>query len=177
MVQSSGRLKQFRPLPTLDPDAAWEARVLFRQPRPTRGTRMIRTLLALCPIFMFVAATRAETPKKPATDTYHGVTVTDDYRWMEKLTDPAVKEWAKTQNKTARAALDKVPMRKQLRDRLQALITAPSTDYSSLKAAGGQLFVLKSEPPNEQPFLVVMPSVHEASKSRIVVDPNQIDKN
>src|SRR5260370_37261811 len=138
---------------------------------------MIRTLVALWPIFIFVAPARAETPKKPVTDTYHGVTVTDDYRWMEKLTDAAVKAWAEAQNKTARAALDQVPMRGMLRDRLQALITAPSTDHSSLKAPGGQLFALNSEPPTEQPFLVVMPSVHEASKSRIVVDPNQIDKN
>jgi prolyl oligopeptidase len=34
------------------------------------------------------------TPKRPVTDTYHGVKVTDDYRWLEKDADPEVKAWS-----------------------------------------------------------------------------------
>ncbi|MFL5339630.1 MAG: prolyl oligopeptidase family serine peptidase [Gemmataceae bacterium] len=118
----------------------------------------------------------ADTPKKPVTDTYHGVTVTDDYRWLENTADPAVKAWIEAQNKAARVALDKVPFRNQLRDRLHELISAPSTEYSGLKAAGGQVFALKSAPPHEQPFLVVLPSVREPEKAHTVVDPGDIDK-
>ena len=48
------------------------------------------------------AAKRPSTPKKPVVDTYHGVTVTDDYRWLEDGADPKVKAWSDAQN--ARAA-------------------------------------------------------------------------
>ena len=39
------------------------------------------------------------TPKKPVTDTYQGVQVVDDYRWLENSGDPAVRQWAEAQNK------------------------------------------------------------------------------
>jgi len=32
------------------------------------------------------------TPKRPVTDQYHGVTVTDEYRWLENWNDPEVKQ-------------------------------------------------------------------------------------
>jgi prolyl oligopeptidase len=34
------------------------------------------------------------TPKKPVTDTYNGVQVVDDYRWLENYSDPAVRQWS-----------------------------------------------------------------------------------
>ena len=47
-----------------------------------------------------------EAPKKPVTDTYHGIQVTDDYRWLEDDRDPAVKAWSLDQLKVTRAYLD-----------------------------------------------------------------------
>jgi prolyl oligopeptidase len=35
------------------------------------------------------------TPKRPVTDVYHGVRVTDDYRWLENASDPQVLEWVR----------------------------------------------------------------------------------
>ena len=32
------------------------------------------------------------TPKRPVTDSYFGVRVTEDYRWLENWNDPAVKQ-------------------------------------------------------------------------------------
>ena len=49
------------------------------------------------------------TPKRPVTDTYHGVKVTDNYRWLEKDADPEVKAWSAAQNRYARAFLDPSP--------------------------------------------------------------------
>ncbi len=48
-------------------------------------------------------ATLPATPKKPVTDTYQGVQVVDEYRWLENGSDPAVKKWAEAQNEFARA--------------------------------------------------------------------------
>ena len=33
-----------------------------------------------------------DTPKKPVTDTYQGVQVIDDYRWLEPPADPEVRQ-------------------------------------------------------------------------------------
>jgi prolyl oligopeptidase len=46
------------------------------------------------------------TPQRPVTDTYHGVKITDNYRWLEKDADPEVKAWSAAQNRYARAFLD-----------------------------------------------------------------------
>jgi prolyl oligopeptidase len=38
------------------------------------------------------------TPKNPVVDTLHGMMLTDNYRWLEDKTDPAVIEWTKIQH-------------------------------------------------------------------------------
>src|SRR5262249_54567956 len=40
---------------------------------------------------------------------------------------------------------------------------------------GGQLFALESEPPKQQPFLVVMKSAMAPGDARVLVDPNALD--
>ena len=47
--------------------------------------------------------TVAATPKKPVTNVYHGVSVADDYQWLENFEDPAVRKWNDEQNAAARA--------------------------------------------------------------------------
>jgi len=49
------------------------------------------------------------TARKPTTDTYHGVAVTEDYRWLENWGDPAVHAWSDSQNAHTRAFLDALP--------------------------------------------------------------------
>jgi prolyl oligopeptidase len=53
-----------------------------------------------------VLAQPPATPKKPVTDVFHGVVVTDDYRWLENYSDPAVRAWSDAQNRYARQYLD-----------------------------------------------------------------------
>src|SRR5256885_15478591 len=51
------------------------------------------------------------TARRPVTDTYHGVAVTEDYRWLENWDDPAVRAWSDSQNAHTRAFLDALPAR------------------------------------------------------------------
>src|SRR5262245_11143292 len=80
-----------------------------------------------------------KTPKKPASDTHHGVKVTDEYRWLEKSDDPAVKKWLDEQNAFTREALDKSPARKPIEAALKKLITDPAPSYFRLEYRKGML--------------------------------------
>src|ERR1044071_181567 len=51
------------------------------------------------------------TDRKPVTDTYHGDSVADDYRWLEDAKSKEVQQWSDAQNAYARAYLDKLPGR------------------------------------------------------------------
>ncbi len=69
-----------------------------------------------------VCSLLAQTPKKPVTDTYGKVTVTDDYRWLENFDDPAVKQWAGAQNAATRSFLEALPDRDALSHELRQVL-------------------------------------------------------
>src|SRR5580692_11354830 len=79
-------------------------------------------------------------PKRPVTDTYNGVQVVDDYRWLENYSDPAVRQWSDGQNQYARGYLDRLPARAILFDQLKQLYTHPSARYFALDSRPGLLF-------------------------------------
>jgi prolyl oligopeptidase len=130
---------------------------------------------ALFMVAMVSAAGPPATPKKPATDVYHGVKVVDDYRWLEDANDPAVRAWSAAQNRFARSYLDALPARADLYERLKQLRSYPSPRYLSLAYRRDQLFAIKRQPPKEQPFLVTLTSPDAPDSERVIVDPNQLD--
>ncbi len=115
------------------------------------------------------------TPARPVTDTYHGLAVTDPYRWLENADDPEVRAWNAEQNRYTRAWLDRLPGRPSLYARLKDLYTATSSDYYALEYRAGTLFALKWQPPKEQPLLVALASPDDPAAERVVVDPNLLD--
>jgi prolyl oligopeptidase len=115
-------------------------------------------------------------PKKPVTDAYNGVAVTDDYRWLENYSDPAARSWSDAENAYARKYLDALPLRATLYEQLKRLYSEPSPVYFDLRARGGVLFALKIKPPQEQPLLVTLKSADDPESERIVLDPNAVDK-
>jgi prolyl oligopeptidase len=115
------------------------------------------------------------TPKEPVSDQYHGVTVTEDYRWLEDFSDPKVRQWSAAENAYARAYLDSLPDRPAIEKRLTELYSNVSADYYSLRYRNAILFAIKYQPPKEQPYLITLRSVDDPSSERAVVDPNQID--
>jgi prolyl oligopeptidase len=109
------------------------------------------------------------------TDAYHGLTVVDEYRWLENFDDPATREWNAAQNGRTRAMLDSLPALKPLHARLEALYTSASSDYYGLQYRAGRLLAVKFQPPKEQPFLVSLASADDPASERVIVDPNVID--
>jgi prolyl oligopeptidase len=113
------------------------------------------------------------TPKKRVTDNYHGVSVVDDYRWLENGNDPIVREWTERQNQHTRAVLNHIPSLEAIRGRVKELMTA-STDYFELSYRGGKIFALKSEPPKEQPFLITVESADKPDLDHVILDPEML---
>ena len=60
-------------------------------------------------------------PNHPVRDTYHGVEVIDEYRWLEDGNDPAVKAWTHAQNRRTRNHLDTIENRASVFAQLTAL--------------------------------------------------------
>jgi len=139
--------------------------------------RSIPTLLVL---LLFAGAAQAapalpETPKKPVVDTYHGVKVPDDYRWLESDDDPAVKAWSDAENAVARDFLDAIPERKEILARVGQLTSARTPRYYQLVVRGGRTFAMKDQPPLQQPMLVVLGAGLDTAGARVLVDPNRLD--
>jgi len=118
-----------------------------------------------------------QTPQIPVVNVYHGVEVTDPYQWLEDWNDERVQTWSDEQNVYARHVLDHFPYVEELRERITEIMTAESVSYSSLCRRKGRLFAIKRQPPLEQPFLVVMPSVEEPQSERVIVDPMKMDSS
>ena len=141
----------------------------------------LAALFASCALALVTAAAAAAQPqypptaKRPVTDTYHGVTVTEDYRWLEDDASPEVKRWIAEQNSVTRGVIDAVPQRADIGARVAELLrTAPVRRYD-FQYRGGKLFALKIQPPKNQPILVLLPSSGDVAAERVVLDPNAID--
>ncbi len=116
-----------------------------------------------------------ETPKRPVVDGYHGVNVVDDYRWLEDLTDPEVRDWNDNQNGHTRGVLDGLPVRELIRERIAALYSATSADYPEVQFRGDRFFALKFQPPKQQRYLITLETVDDAASEKTIVDPNLLD--
>jgi prolyl oligopeptidase len=139
--------------------------------------------------FLFIVATVAgvglgdlraaepapETPKKPVSTKYQGVTVEDPYQWLENDNDPHVKSWSDAQNQRTRQYLDKLPDRAAIEKQLTEWYAKTSPSYSSLVSRPGILFAMKFQPPKQQPFLVTLASADDLKSEKVVLDPNVLD--
>jgi prolyl oligopeptidase len=117
----------------------------------------------------------AETPKKPVSTKYQGVTVDDPYQWLEKDDEPDVKTWSDAQNQRTRQYLDQLPDRGAIEKQLTEWYAKTSPSYSSLVSRPGLLFVMKFQPPKQQPLLVTLTSADDLKSEKVVLDPNVLD--
>ncbi len=111
----------------------------------------------------------------PVTDTYHGVDVTENYRWLEDASCEETIAWTKAQQQRTRAYFDGIGWRDALRARVEQLLKAERTTYKRLVPGGSIFFALKVQTPRQQPFLVALTDLDDPGTERVVVDPDAID--
>src|SRR6266446_3794627 len=101
-------------------------------------------------------ADEVPTPVVEVTDTYHGVTVRDPYRWLEDSAAPDVQAWTSAQNARTHSRLDAIASRAGIKARLTSLITRGSASFSSFRARGEGVFAILNDPAKQQPIVVVL---------------------
>jgi prolyl oligopeptidase len=119
--------------------------------------------------------TAPATSKQPVTDNFGGVSVRDDYRWLEQLTDPKVKAWAEKQNERSQKFLAALPGRSQLAAQIKKLITSTPPNVGFVQVVGDEIFAFKFDPAKQQAFVVVLSSPDDPSSEKSVCDPNTLD--
>jgi prolyl oligopeptidase len=126
-----------------------------------------------------------DTPRITVSATYHGVTVSEDYRWLEDATSEETKAWTAAQRARTRGFLDSLPSYEAVRQRAQEIARAESVSwgrnsyglrYEGPRRAGTAYLVLKREPTRQQPVLVALADLDDPAGVRIVVDPNVVDE-
>ena len=115
------------------------------------------------------------TPKKPVTDTYNNVKVTDDYQWLENFDDPAVKQWATAENTAARSYLDALPDRDALARELHQIFQPAKARYFPIAQRGVKIFAMKSDPQHQHQIVVTLDSLDNLSSEHTVLDPDALD--
>jgi prolyl oligopeptidase len=116
-----------------------------------------------------------QTPRIPVTTRYHGVDVTEDYQWLEDASSPETVAWTQAQQNLTREYFESLPWRDALRARVESLLKAERTSYTSLASGGSTYFALKEQTPRQRPFLVALTDLDDTRTERIVVDPEAID--
>ena len=109
------------------------------------------------------------------SDTYGDLSVKDPYRWLEDQADPKVHQWSLAQDKRTRKYLDGLALRKPIFDNLMAKISATSSSYYDLQAAGDKIFALYNQPPKQQPMIAVLGNAADPAQAKIVLDPNVLN--
>ncbi|RYU79284.1 prolyl oligopeptidase family serine peptidase [Hymenobacter persicinus] len=116
----------------------------------------------------------AAAPSGPATDTYFGVPVTDPYRNLENLTDPAVAAWMKAQSDYARQTLNGIPGRQGLIDKMVEIDGRKAARVASLIIAdNNRYFYLKTRPQDQQPKLYCRDGFQ--GTERLLFDPESYE--
>lgn len=123
-------------------------------------------LLAFCTAAF--AADYPEAKKADQIDIYHGVRVPDPYRWLENENSPETAAWVEAQNRVTFAYLDKIPYRKQLKERLERLYNFPR--YTTPVHRAGYYTFSKNDGLQNQSVVYIQKGLNGTPE--VLLDPN-----
>jgi prolyl oligopeptidase len=107
----------------------------------------------------------------PVTETLHGVTITDPYRWLEDQQSPATRAWIERQNAYTDAVLGNLPSRDALAKRYESLI---HIDIVGTPNVRGNRFFFVRRAANEDQFSIYMREGIDGADVRLI-DPAAMD--
>lgn len=119
-----------------------------------------------------MSVTYPETKKVDTLDTYFGEQIQDPYRWLEDDRSAETEAWVKAQNEVTFGYLEKIPFRKELKERMEKL-----WNYEKISAPfkeGNYTYFYKNDGLQNQSVLY---RKNEAGKEEIFLDPNTFSKD
>ncbi len=114
-----------------------------------------------------------ETKKVDSVDTYFGVEVKDNYRWLEDDMSEETANWVQSQNKVTFDYLEKIPFRKKINDRLTEIWNYEK--FSVPFKRGGKYFFFKNTGLQNQSVLYIQDNLNK--KEKVLLDPNKLSKD
>lgn len=105
-------------------------------------------------------------------DNYHGVEVSDPYRWLEDPHSEATKKWIEEENKVTFSFLENIKVRSLIDRRLNDLWSYPKHGIPFKE--GGKLFYYKNTGTQDMDVLYV--KFPDESSDRVLIDPNELSK-
>jgi prolyl oligopeptidase len=119
-----------------------------------------------------MSVTYPETKKVDTVDTYFGEQIADPYRWLEDDRSAETEAWVKAQNEVTFGYLEKIPFRKQLKERMEKL-----WNYEKISAPfkeGNYTYFYKNNGLQNQSVLY---RKDQNGKEEIFLDPNTFSKD
>ena len=126
-------------------------------------------MTTVCPTF----GAPPETRRENVTETLHGVTLTDPYRWLEDQNREETRQWIDTQMKYTRSVIGALPGRDELTSRVSAILKVDQ--IGSPHARGGKYFYTRRRAGQNQPALYMRDRLNGAEVA--LVDPNTMEGN
>ena len=113
-----------------------------------------------------------ETRRQDVTDTIHGQTVRDPYRWLEDSDDEAVQAWQSKQDELTRQYLDDLPRHDALAERLRELYYVESV--SAPMRRGDRVFYKRRPADAEKGIYYWRPADAASSEAEVLLNPNEM---
>lgn len=110
---------------------------------------------------------------KELTETLHGVTVSDPYRWLEKLDSKQTQTWINAQNDLARSYLEKIDGRDTIKKHLTKLWNVER--FGIPFREGDRYFFTKNDGLQNQSILYTATSLE--TEPKVLLDPNKLSKD
>ncbi|CAG5069882.1 Prolyl endopeptidase [Dyadobacter sp. CECT 9623] len=111
-----------------------------------------------------------QTNKIEHTDEYHGVKVSDPYRWLEDDRSEETAAWVKAQNEVTFGYLDKIPFKGKIFTDLEKAYNYPK--YSAPSKKGEYFYFYKNDGLQNQAVLYRQKGLKGAPE--VVLDPNKL---